>query len=220
MWDRVSEPSDGLKPEVNAARIYMFVDTNFIGAVDPSVAFLLRCRREGWIRIERTDIIDTEYLRLPPELGYKRDLASELAEVFTPFVPGHSRLDNAVAGSSDDENRFQTAFRILHPGADLETTRKNNIRDAMTVSGSARYGGDYLVTGDKGILAKSDALHDALAIRCLNSDDMAAVVLAAIERTVKNEPLTGWPDGCPSGGQKSSPSCWMHLTVWADHLAA
>lgn len=197
MWDGESEPDDRLKPEVNAARVYSFVDTNVIGSPQQSVDFLMRCRREGWIRLERTDVIETEYENLPAELDFKRELAAELAEVLTPFVIGHSRLESAVLGSEEDRSRFLTAFRILHPGADISTTRKNNIRDAMTVSGSARYGGEYLVTNDGRVLAKSDALYRALSIRCLHPEAMAEVVLQAIHRTVRNQPLTGSPRWLP-----------------------
>jgi len=99
IWDRVFEPDKRLKPEVNAARIFAFVDTNFIGDESESVAFLWRCRAEGWIRFQKTDVVDTEHLTMKPELDYKRDLSSELAESLTPFVLDHSRLDAAVLGS-------------------------------------------------------------------------------------------------------------------------
>lgn len=198
MWDGISEPPDRLKPEVNAASVTVFIDTNIVGEPLPSIEFLWRCRQEGWVRLQRTDVIGTEHLTLPPELGYKRDIAEELAESLTPFVLGHSRLDSSVLGGEDDRQRLMAAFRILHPKANLAATRKNNVRDAMTVAGSARYGADYLMTLDKGVLKKSDALHDALAIRCLHPDAMADVVVEAINRTVRNQPLTGWPRWLPA----------------------
>lgn len=198
MWDGRSEPPELLKPEVDAASITMFVDTNIIGEPMQSIQFLWRCRKEGWVRLQRTDVIETEYETLPSEFEFKRDIAGQLAESLTPFVLDHSRLDSAVLASGDDEERILTAFRILHPNADFRNTRKNNVRDAMTLAGSARYGGDYLVTRDDNIIKKSDALHDALAIRCLHPDVMADVVVSAIQRTVKNQPLTGWPRWMPA----------------------
>lgn len=197
MWNRESEPLTRLKPEVNAASITIFVDTNFIGEPLASIEFLNRCRAEGWVRLQRTDVIGTEHLTLPAGKEFKRDIAAELAESLTPFVLNHSRLDSSVLASGDDEERILTVFRILHPNADFKNTRKNNVRDAMTVAGSARYGGDYLATADKGILKKSDALFEALGIRCLHPDVMADVVVAAIQRTVRNQPLTRWPMWMP-----------------------
>lgn len=197
MWDRESEPPTRLKPEVNAASLAIFVDTNFIGESLTSVEFLNRCRVEGWVRLQRTDVIGTEHLTLPAGKEFKRGISAELAEVFTPMRLDYSRVGSSVLGSAEDESCFMTVFRILHPKADLATTRKNNIFDAMTVAGSARYGGDYLATADKGILKKSDALFEALAIRCLHPDAIADVVVDAIQRTVRNQPLTGWPKWMP-----------------------
>ncbi len=197
IWDRVSEPDKRLKPEVNAAQIFAFVDTNFIGDASESVAFLWRCRAEGWIRLQKTDVIDTEHLTMKPELDYKRDISSELVESFTPFVLGNSRINFGVLASDEDKKNFEDTFKILHPNADIETTRKNNVRDAMTVSGSARYGGKFLVTKDLNILKKSLALQERLGIQSVEPETMAQIVKEAIWRTVRNQALTGHPKWMP-----------------------
>jgi hypothetical protein len=197
IWDGVSEPNKMLKTELNAAQILAYFDTNIIGDASESVAFLWRCREEGWIRIQRTTDIDTEHLTMKPELDYKRDIARELVESFTPYVLGHSRMNFGVFASEEDKKNFEDTFKILHPTADIETTRKNNVMDAKTVSGSARNGGEFLVTRDKGILRKSEALRQRLRIRCLAPEEMEQKVKEAIWRTVRNHAVTGHPKWMP-----------------------
>jgi hypothetical protein len=198
LWDGISEPEGSLKPEICAAGLTVFLDTNVIGDDSEAMVFLWRCRREGWIRIQRTDILETEFLELPPELEALRLQAALLAEVLTPFVAGHSRLDVSVVASEVDRARIERAFRILHPRADLETTKKNNVRDAMTVAGVARYGGDFLATRDRGILRHRSSICEELQVVCDEPEAIERSVRRRICDIARNRPRTGWPKWIPA----------------------
>ena len=198
VWDGVSEPDARLKPEIAAAGLTVFLDTNIIGDESEATVLLWRCRQEGWIRLQRTDVMETEHLKLPPNEEHKRGVASELAEVMTPFVFGHSRLDSSILGDIDDGEHIARAFKILHPRADWDATRRNNIRDAMIVAGCARYAGDFLTTRDTNMLKKGDLLHAAFGIRCATPEAVESEARRAIKTTLQGHSLTGRPKWVPA----------------------
>ena len=198
VWDGVSEPDARLKPEICAAEITVFLDNNIIGDEAPATRFLWQCRDAGWIRLQLTDVTGTEQLDMPSEKSHLRYEAGQLAEALTPLVLGHSRLGSSVTASEEDSERIDRVFRILHPNADPATTRKNNVRDAMTVAGAARYGGDFLATRDGNILQKTEPLFEELGIRCSDPETIESEVRASIRGVARNRPLTGWPRWVPS----------------------
>ncbi|TXK34260.1 type II toxin-antitoxin system VapC family toxin [Nonomuraea sp. C10] len=142
-------------PYLNRTAFTLFIDTNIIGSDDQSVLALRRLREEGWINLQRTDTMDTEFLTAPPELWVNlTEESSRYPETFGPLILDHSRLGSSILGDDEDEARLHSVFAILYPGAEWGEARKNHVRDAMHVATSIRYGGDGFVTYDKRMLNK------------------------------------------------------------------
>jgi hypothetical protein len=139
--------------------LLLFVDTNLIGSHDAEVRDLVRLHQEGWIRLQRTDTVDTE-LVTKSDPDRKAELLGESAafvESLGVFVLDHSRLDHAVLGGSADETRLDLVFKTLFPNAERGG---NNLRDAMHVSTALKYGADGFVTHDKRVLKRRIAIRE------------------------------------------------------------
>jgi hypothetical protein len=54
------DPSDKLKPELAITALTFYVDVNFIDDESPHARGLRRAHQEGWVRLLRTDTLDTE----------------------------------------------------------------------------------------------------------------------------------------------------------------
>lgn len=138
------------------------IDSHVVDDASPEVVALRQYHRDGWINLTKTDVPDTEFLGAPPQ---KRDrllqLSGEYVEHLGPLVLGHSRLDHAVAGSWKDEAHLRDVFDLLFPGRTWEAARRQDIRDAMNVATSIRYGADGFITNDKALLKAGERIRIA-----------------------------------------------------------
>ncbi len=181
----MDEPRADLKAELGRTGLTFFVDTNVIGERSEAVAQLYRCRAEGWIRIQRMDVLDTELMKGSMDAQQQfLEESSRLAEALGPFVVGHSRLGSSVIGGPEDVERLNGVFDLLHPSLNMRDAKENHVRDAMHVAGAARYGASLFVTRDKGILKKRERLQEALGIRVANPDDALVMVRNAIRAII------------------------------------
>jgi hypothetical protein len=198
MWDRVSEPDRRLKPEISVTGLCLYFDTNVIRDQSEAVRLLWRCRQEGWVRIQRTDVMDTE---LETARSDKRNWLLEesglLAESLGALVLDNSRVDSAVIGTDRDRADFRDAFSILHPNLAVADACDNDIRDAMHVCGAARYGADFFVTRDKGILRKSGQLLERFAASAGDPETVLVAVGKTISDFLKARAITGRPAWVP-----------------------
>ncbi|MCW2876359.1 MAG: hypothetical protein JWQ95_459 [Sphaerisporangium sp.] len=151
-------------PYLNRTNLTLYIDTNIIGSTSEAVRTLVRLREEGWISLQRTDTMDTEFIKAPPEKRSElTDESSRYPEAYGPLVLDHSRLGSAVLGDEDDEARLRRVFSILHPGGHWDSARENDVRDAMHVSTAIRYGGYGFVTHDRLMLNKHDQMAEGFA---------------------------------------------------------
>jgi hypothetical protein len=152
----MSEPS---QPYKNITGLTLYIDTHILDSLEPAAVSLKRLREEGWINLQRTDVMDTELAAAPPEKWAQlTERSAAYPEALGPAVVGHSRVESAVVGSEEDGVRLDETFAILFPGADRQTARQNHIRDAMHVSTAIRYGGFGFVTNEKRLLNKADRI--------------------------------------------------------------
>lgn len=144
-------------PYLNRTAFTLFIGTTIIGSDDQPVLALRRLQEEGWINLERTDTMDTEFLNAPPEVQASlTEESSQYPKAFGQLILDHSRLDSSVLGDDDDEARLHRVFAILYPGVTWGKARKNHVRDAVHVATALRYGGHGFVTYDKRMLNKHD----------------------------------------------------------------
>lgn len=126
---------------------------------DIAMDALRQCHENGWIDLARTDTMDTELLKA--EEHKQSELLAEsckYVEVLGPLVMDQSRLNHSVRGSSQDEDRIDTVFSVLFPGADRNATTPNNMRDAMHVATAIRYAYTGFVTRERRLLNKAAAV--------------------------------------------------------------
>ena len=71
-------------PYLNRTAFTLFLDTNIIGSIDQPILTLLRLREEGWINLQRTDTMDTEFLKAAPDK--RADLTEESSRVTSSEV--------------------------------------------------------------------------------------------------------------------------------------
>lgn len=150
----------------NRLGLLFYVDTNFVDNPSPEAAELRALYQNGWLGLIRTDTVDTELgdKNDPERRAELLDASAQYPESLGPLVLGHSRLDHAVLGSDEDDERLDRVFRVLFPYGDRHATSgraRRKLRDAMHVATAMRYGADAFVTAD----------HDDLVSK---SDDVAA----------------------------------------------
>lgn len=140
------------------------VDTNFVDDPSPAAQELRAAREAGWVRLFRTDVMDTEIGKAtdPEKRSHLLSLSGKYVEQYGPVVWGHSRWDHAVWGSEEDAERLDRAIAVMFPGSARDSIVPNNLRDAMHVATAIRYGMNGLVTrNERGLLKKSTEIADA-----------------------------------------------------------
>ena len=181
----------------------LYIDTHIVDATDDRAVALRRLSTEGWLRIMRSDVMDTELMGAQPD-EKRRDLleaSSGFVEAHGPAVVGHSRLDASVLASQEDVERLNAVYAILFPGVDRATARRNHLRDAMHVATAIRYGGYAFVTRELKLLNKDRLIAASFAgFRVWNVDDAlrdAAGGIRAVRRLHELEPGRGEPPSWP-----------------------
>lgn len=162
-WTLAGEPPDLIKTELCITQLSYYLDVNAVDENTAGMDQLRRARLEGWIRLQKTDTLDTELLGAPPDkLSELLRQSAAFAESFGPMVLDHSRLDRSVLASSEDVGRLAMVVKILKPGVEnQEDLKPNDMRDAMHVATSIRYGGTGFITRDLNLLRKAEAIRAA-----------------------------------------------------------
>lgn len=137
----------------------VYIDTNCINARASNnyINKLEQLHNEEKITIEKTDTLDTE---LQKGKGYPQGLnkSSNYIEALGSFVLGSSRLGSSVLGTSIDQSNLSKMLEILWGKKNISAYSENQIRDAMHITTSAKYGGTFFVTNETALLSKADLI--------------------------------------------------------------
>lgn len=161
--------------------IAIYKDTNTINAnlKDEAVNELeeLAEKYPENLMFEKTDTLDTELLENPHHNAGRLKKSDQYIESFGVAVLGHSRLGHTVVGSEADDKNFAEILEILFGKKQRSGYTKQEIRDAMHMMTTVRYGGNYLITYDKKLLSKSEQLFNRFnaTIICTPSDCLTKV---------------------------------------------
>lgn len=206
-WDGKSEPPAILKPAINLLAISFYVDTNCVDDESPAMKALRRAWQEGWLTIQRTDVLDMELAAAKESVREALDEASApFFESHGPWALGDSRLGSTFLGSDEDAQRLVDVFRVLFPGVPSLATNRHHRRDAMHVSTAIRYAADAFITNDRRLLNKNDVIREQfMGFKILNPADGLALVcrdIAALDKRQVAVPTDSWvprwrPDTAP-----------------------
>lgn len=161
--------------------IAIYKDTNTINAnlKDVEVNALEELAEKYYknLMFEKTDTLDTELLENSEHNAARLKKSDQYIESFGVAVLGHSRLGHTVVGSEADDEIFSEILEILFDKKQRNGYTKQEIRDAMHVMTTIRYGGNYLITYDKKLLAQSKQLFNRFnaTIICTPSDCLIKV---------------------------------------------
>lgn len=172
--------------------IAIYKDTNTINAnlKDSAVNALeeLAERYPEKLMFEKTDTLDTELLENPHHNAGRLKKSDQYIESFGVAVLGHSRLGHTVVGSEADDIMFTDILKILFGKKQRSSYTKQEIRDAMHVMTTVRYGGNYLITYDKKLLDKSGQLFNRFnATIICNPNDCLMKVKQRLSVILKKE---------------------------------
>lgn len=142
--------------------ISAYIDTNTINSRqnDPFINQIeeLTEKYSDNLIIEKTDTLDTELSENSKYNSNRLKKSSNYIESYGIAVLGHSRLGHTVLGSKVDREMFSEILEIIF-GKKLQSEyTKQEIRDAMHVMTTIRYGGTYFITNDRIVLNSSDKL--------------------------------------------------------------
>jgi hypothetical protein len=165
------------------------IDTNIVSKDKPEELELKRLHTDGWIELVMSDVTRTEWWdRASPEQRRRLEaLAVNYLEYRGALTLDHSRLDNSILGTEEDQERLEGVFAALWPNKRLKQARKQDARDAMNVALAIRYGVNGFITRDgegrKGTLLKrADAIKGAFDDFSILSPEQA---LAFVERMMR-----------------------------------
>jgi hypothetical protein len=176
LWE---QPPTFARRELCLTNLTYYFDVHILDEQSDSMSTLRRARKEGWIRLQKTDTLDTELSKAAPDQRADlTELSAGYAEAYGPLVFNHSRLGTAVFASDEDEIRLQTVLAITKPGvSNRRAVGPNDMRDAMHVSTAIRYAGSGFITRDKNLLRHSVELSSAFSgfIVCAPEDALLKV---------------------------------------------
>lgn len=146
--------------------MHFTLDTCAVDDESPAMQRLRTFHEQGWIRLSRTDTMDTELETAKPET--KRELllarSRPYAEILGPDVHGVSRPNRFVNSSAEDLPRIEDVLRVLWAeGAGIagSGTGAHKRRDAIHIATSIRYGATGFITRERDLLRKRLALGHA-----------------------------------------------------------
>ena len=101
-----------------------------------------------------------------------RFLASvKFLELYGPVVLDHSRLDHSVLASKEDVQRLDRVKEIIRVRVDSERAANHDLRDAMHIATSIRYGYDGFITRDGRLLKCHGQFLREFGFRVMNQED-------------------------------------------------
>ena len=114
---------------------------------------LEQLRIENRVVLAKTDVVDTELDANKNIILCGSFLASiDLLELHSPMVVDHSRFGHSVLASEEDVIRLERVKSVIRVREASERREKHDVRDAMHVATSIRYGFSGFITGDDRLL--------------------------------------------------------------------
>lgn len=142
--------------------------------------------------LAKTDVVDTE---LDPGRNVMEEghfLASvKFLELHGPVVLDHSRLDHSVLASDEDVRRLGRVKEIIGVRVISERTAKHDLRDAMHIATSIRYGFDGFITRDGRLLKRHDQFFREFGFRVMNAQRAVSYINTLIEHGAHRDELNG-----------------------------
>lgn len=175
-----------------------FIDLADDSSVDTPMGFLYAAYLHGWIGICITDTLGTERTKRFGQDLDVHDPSRWFFESMGPMILGHSRCDSSVMGSVEDDERLSNVLEVLHPATSQGSLKENDIRDGMHLATALRYGAQYFVTRDKGILNKGEELAKRFGLVVLPPSDAKVQVEAAMASARAREATREVPGWLPT----------------------
>ncbi len=151
---------------------------------------LNQLRMENRVVLAKTDVVDTE---LDPDrnltLGGNFLKSIDLLELHGPMVFGHSRLGHSVFADEDDVKRLDRVKSVINARKASERSKKHDLRDAMHIATSIRYGFSGLITGDDRLLKLDQRFLHEFGFRIFNVSDAISFARQLIEKQLKLDEL-------------------------------
>ena len=142
--------------------------------------------------LAKTDVVDTELDLEKNAMEEGHFLASvKFLELHGPIVLDHSRLHHAVLGSDEDVQLLGRVKEIIGIRVISERAAKHDLRDAMHIATSIRYGYDGLITRDGRILKRHDQFLREFGFRVMNVQGAVSYINALIEHEAYRDELNG-----------------------------
>jgi hypothetical protein len=140
--------------------------------------------------LAKTDVVDTELDPEKNEMFGGHFLASiKFLELHGPVVLDNSRLNHTVLASDEDVQRLNQVKEIVGIRTVSERKAKHDLRDAMLVATSIRYGYDGFITRDKQLEKRNDQFLHEFGFRIMNVDDAVTHVKNLIDHGAHRDEL-------------------------------
>lgn len=140
--------------------------------------------------LAKTDVVDTELDPKKNVMVGEHFLASiKFLELHGPVVLDNSRLDHTVLASDEDVQRLDRVKEIVGIRTASERKAKHDLRDAMHVATSIRYGYDGFITRDKRLEKRNDQFLHEFGFRIMNVDDAVTHVKNLIDHGAHRDEL-------------------------------
>lgn len=142
------------------------------------------------IFLAKTDVVDTELDSKKNVMVEGHFLASiKFLELHGPVVLDQSCLDHAVLASEEDVQRLDRVKKIVGIRSTSERTAKHDLRDAMHIATSIRYGYDGLITRDERLVKRHDQFLREFGFRVMDVEGAVAHVKALIDHVARRDEL-------------------------------
>jgi hypothetical protein len=140
--------------------------------------------------LAKTDVVDTELDPEKNEMVGGHFLASiKFLELQGPVVLDNSRLNHTVLANDEDVQRLDQVKEIIGIRTVSERKAKHDLRDAMHVATSIRYGYDGFITRDKRLEKHNDQFFHEFGFRIMNVDDAVTHVKNLIDHGAHRDEL-------------------------------
>ena len=147
---------------------------------------LEQLRNENRVVLAKTDVVDTELDPNKNVVLCGSFLASiDLLELHGPMVIDNSRSGHSVIASEEDAIRLERVKTLIKVREASERNKKHDVRDAMHLATSIRYGFSGLITGDHRLLKLDKKFLQEFGFRVFNVADAISFSNQLIEKQLK-----------------------------------
>jgi len=151
---------------------------------------LEQLRNENRVVLAKTDVVDTE---LDPDKNFVLGgvfLASiDLLELHGPMVFDNSRLGHSVFASEEDVIRLDRVKTLIRVREASTRNNKHDVRDAMHLATSIRYGFSGFITGDDRLLKLDQKFSHEFGFRIFDAPGAVSFANHLIQRQLKLQQL-------------------------------